>query len=92
MKYIVVKDAMAQEDIFLFSSTIEHKDMLMRIVRLADNLEQAKTFLVSAGNIFFDAWKDEPTIMYCMGESITLGVSSRGDEDTALLMATLNAG
>jgi len=88
MKYIVVSQypGGGSENIHLFSSTLAHDIM-------AQNLcgPHFMKRIVAAGNIFFEESKDEPTIMYCTGESTTLGVKSRGDVDTALLKATLYA-
>ena len=89
MKYIVVETTPGHEDIHLFSSGLKHVDMAVRITGRPPHL--LKEVVVSAGEIFYEAYKDEPTIMYCTGESVSLKVKSRGVVDTDLLIATLNA-
>lgn len=88
MKYIVVSQypGGGTENIHLFSSTLSHDKMAQNICG-----PHFMKRVVAAGNIFFEEGKDEPTIMYCRGESTTLGIKSRNDVDTALLKATLNA-
>ena len=88
MKYIVVSQYPAGgiENIHLFSSSLSHDKMAQNICG-----PHFKQRIVAAGRVFFEESKDEPTIMYCCGESATLGIKSRNDVDTALLKATLNA-
>lgn len=71
-KYIVAKNNYIQiEEIFIFASTINHKDMFQAVKSLGYDE------IVSAGSI------DE--FMQCFGESFTLNVRTRGNMDTTLL-------
>ena len=81
MKYIVMALA-DQEDIFVFPRTVDHDRMkeACEIIRFGDernwNREYRDGEVVSAG--FIDNG-------VCHGRSETLGLSSRGKQDAALL-------
>ena len=86
MKYIVVKDVLGLENIILFPSTIEHKDMAVRITGL--HSQHLNGIVVSAGQIYYN---EEIGTLNCIGESTPLGVRSR-EKDTGLLKASLRVG
>ena len=72
-KYIVVANEidLRNERIFSFHPTITHKEMFQSVKRLRFDT------LISAG--FIDEF------MQCFGESMTLNIKARPDEDTRLL-------
>lgn len=80
MKFIVIEDMVEGEQMFLFPSTITHKDMAARV-----GGPNAK--VVSAGIVISDDPGTCP--LHCVGESTTLRVESRVDKDDALLRATM---
>jgi hypothetical protein len=89
MKYIVTKD-MGTENIFLFPASMSHWDVTETLISASSNpIMSMNDFIVSGGHIQYEAHKDEPTEMFCTGKC-DFGPPSRGDIDTALLMAAFN--
>lgn len=78
MKYIVI-DRNNVEKIICFSETENHKDVAKRFNDYK---------IISAGFIRFDDCIADDFKMYCYGESMTLGISSRS-KDTDLLKMEL---
>ena len=85
MKYIVTKTPDDLEEIFLFSDTINHDCMteVLQGIRnqTHDNWERIRREPVSAGFVVGNE---------CVGESISLHLKSRPEEDTALLRKNQN--
>jgi len=82
MKYIVVKNFAGTESIYLFSSTLNHVNMALKIC----GPQYAAGEVVSAGSIMYD---EDAGVCTCIGESLTLKVKSRGEPDNILLRASL---
>jgi len=81
MKYICTVNDEEDEEIFIFPKDVDH-DAMMEVVNYLKNQtwgnwRRVRRHVVSAG--FVD--KD----LNCYGESVSLDVKSRGDEDTELL-------
>ena len=79
MKYIIVQDGY-NENIVLFSSMLKHRDIAKQ---LTDN---DLSRVVSAGQILVD----DDNSLICTGESLTLNLKSRGEQDNIILRASLN--
>lgn len=81
MKYICTETAGGEKEIFTFPGSVNHDVMAEAICRLKDNTRGPFTRIsrqpISAGFINSDNC--------CHGESITLRLKSRPDEDTKLL-------
>jgi hypothetical protein len=73
VKYVIVNGSA-----IVFSGAIQHKDM----VGLNDNVE-------GAGFVYFqtekDSFGDTIIVAKAYGESISLGIKSRGEEDSKLI-------
>lgn len=84
MKYIVTITPDGVEQIFLFPSSIDHDAFAESVNRIRSstkgNWVRVKRDVISAGIVTSE--------LTCVGESITLGVSSRLKIDTALLRAS----
>jgi len=82
MKYICTKSEDDKTEIFTFPNTINHDDMMEAICLIKkssfNNWERILRVPVSAGFVSSDN--------KCHGRSETLGLDSREQEDTALLM------
>jgi hypothetical protein len=72
-KYVIVGGSA-----IVFSAAIQHKDM----VGTGQKCE-------GAGFVYFamvkDSFDDEVIVAKCFGESISLGIKSRGDDDSKIL-------
>lgn len=80
-KYIVFESGY-NEDILIFGSTLKHSDVV-NMMRLT------KEDIISAG--FVAVYSDgDDTIARCYGESTSLGIKSRGDQDTFLAKFALS--
>jgi hypothetical protein len=79
MKYVVIEEG-GQENIFLFPSTLQHKDVARRLGGLEPHV-------ISAGTVLAED-TDKPGVL-CTGESTTLRVKSRGEADDILLRVSL---
>lgn len=75
MKYFVLEDRFGNESIYMFTRTdlIQHKEMAEFVMM---KYRTSMYSVVSGG--FYDNGK-------CFGESISLGVESRGDVDLKLM-------
>ncbi len=81
-KYIVmINNQSCEEEIFTFPITIDHDAMFEAIYRVKNNMSGMWSrnwrIPVSAGFI--------NSVGECHGESITMNLTSRGEEDTLLL-------
>ena len=81
MKYICMLSGDDTFEIFPFPRTVNHDVMAEILTRLKDqthgNWQRITRTVISAGFVTAGG--------KCYGESETLGLESRGDEDTALL-------
>lgn len=81
MKYVCMEEENGTEEIFTFPKIINHDVMAEALGRLKNqtwgNWQRVFRYPVSAG--FIDCAGN------CYGESETLGLQSRGDEDTKIL-------
>lgn len=80
MKYITFEGPMHQE-IVVFAAMRNHSDMAKAMNISPDDI-------LGAGEISMDDFTSAP---YCRGKSTTLGVLSRGHEDTRLLALMMGA-
>lgn len=81
MKYICTADISGYEQVFVFPQEIDHDAMAEVLSRIKNqthgNWERVFREPVSAGFVTED--------MNCIGESLTLGLSARKEEDTKIL-------
>lgn len=87
MKYVVMNNiSTGIEEIFIFDKTIDHDRFVVGVESIkADNgvggwLREYRE-CVSAGFV-----KMNNGLLQCYGESITLNIKSRGDQDSVLLL------
>ncbi|MBF0563209.1 MAG: hypothetical protein HQL37_14625 [Alphaproteobacteria bacterium] len=79
MKYIIVNHGGA-ERVYIFDESVQH-------IHFAKTISARHEHIVAAGFIRAAA----PSGCQCLGVSTSLGIGSRGDEDTRLVNAALGA-
>jgi len=80
MKYVTFKKVTGRTYIVMFSEAMSHQEVCARLS--VGHYDTA----VSAGFV-----RESADGLYCMGESVSLKMKSREDEDTNLLRASLAA-
>lgn len=81
MKYFVYEDGVKEEHMFLFESVFDHDEIAKKIV--PEGVE-----IVSAGFVKQEDYCNEGK-PYCTGESMTLKLKCRYDEDNRILRRIL---